>query len=87
MMVGYAYTSTLLLPEREAGAPPWGIPLDVRRVPSDGDAELMGAQALQTLLEKAMDRHPFTLMRVVMRDGAGRPLHKRSLWLILFGAC
>ena len=24
--VGHAYTSTLLLPEREAGAPPWVIP-------------------------------------------------------------
>ena len=198
--VGHAYTSTLLLPEREKGAPPWVIPLDVRRVPSDGDAELMGAQALQTLLEdetmpwhgdlvvsvqdskyskpaylvalapyenlvtvvrvrnnrvfyrqyepppdapkrrgrprrygdrfalhepetwhapdaectlegvttrgkshtlevrvwrnmlmrggrdEAMYRYPFTLIRVVMRDASGRPLHKRPLWLILFGA-
>ena len=33
-----------------------------------------------------MYRHPFTLIRVVMRDASGRPLHKRPLWLILFGA-
>ena len=197
--VGHAYTSTLLLPEREKGAPPWVIPLDVRRVPSDADAELAGAQVLQTLLDdetmpwhgelvvsvqdskyskpaylasltsyenlvtvvrvrtnrvfyrrfepppdapkrrgrlrrygdrfalrepetwhepdaactlegvtargkpyildvqawhnmlmrgrrgEAMYHHPFTLIQVVMRDGAGRSLHKRPLWLILFG--
>lgn len=49
--IGHAYTSTMLLPEREKGTPPWVIPLEVQRVGSKEDPELKGAKALRTLLE------------------------------------
>lgn len=32
-----------------------------------------------------MHRHPFTLLRVVVWDGRGRPLFRRPLWLIVMG--
>ncbi|GIV78350.1 MAG: hypothetical protein KatS3mg050_2744 [Litorilinea sp.] len=48
--IGHAYSTLLLLPEREAESSPWVIPLSVRRSASDQDREGVGADQLQALL-------------------------------------
>ena len=48
--IGHAYSTLLLLPEREAESPPWVLPLSVRRRASDQDQESVGADQVQALL-------------------------------------
>lgn len=50
--IGHRYSWLFLHPERSPGTPPWVVPLSVRRVKSDEDGELVGAeQALSLLAE------------------------------------
>jgi len=56
--VGHAYSSVLLLPERERAEPPWVVPLDVRRVRPEEDGEWVGAEMLCALLaDESMPWH------------------------------
>jgi len=56
--VGHAYSTVVILPEKEAGDPPWVIPASARRVKSQEDAELVGAEQLDELLtDPAMPWH------------------------------
>ena len=48
--VGHAYSTVVILPEKEAGEAPWVIPASVRRVNSQEDTELVGAEQLDELL-------------------------------------
>ncbi len=55
--IGHAYSTMVLLPEKQTGDPPWVVPLSVRRVASSRDRELVGADQVQSLLT---DKHlPF----------------------------
>jgi hypothetical protein len=49
--IGHAYSSVVILPERSREMPPWVIPADVRRVPSEDDPELTGAAQIDALLQ------------------------------------
>ena len=56
--VGHAYSTVVILPEKEAGDPPWVIPASARRVKSQEDVELVGAEQLDELLtDPAMPWH------------------------------
>ena len=55
--IGHAYSTLVLLPEKQAGDPAWVVPLSVRRVASDQDREQVGADQVQALLTDA--RLPF----------------------------
>ena len=48
--VGHDYSTMVMLPEKEPGDPPWVIPVSVRRVRSQEDAEWVGAEQLDDLL-------------------------------------
>ncbi len=48
--IGHTYSTVVLLPERLLHAPPWVIPLSVRRIASDQDGELVGADQVGSLL-------------------------------------
>jgi len=49
--IGHAYSTVVLLPEKERGMPAWVVPALVRRVKSWEDAELVGAEQLGELLD------------------------------------
>lgn len=49
--VGHQYSTVVALPEKEEQEPPWVIPLDVRRVASHEDKELVGAEQLTDWLQ------------------------------------
>jgi len=48
--VGHTYSTVAILPEKEEGDGPWVIPASARRVKSQEDAELVGAEQLDELL-------------------------------------
>lgn len=50
--IGHAYSSLVLFPEEESEhGPVWVVPLDVKRVKSSEDKEMVGALQVQTLLD------------------------------------
>ena len=50
--IGHQFSTTVLLPEAEAGmSPSWVIPLTTRRVTTDEDKELVGSGQIDTLLK------------------------------------
>ena len=49
--VGHQYSSLVALPEKEAGDPPWVIPLEIQRVSSQEDKEMVGAEQLAVWLQ------------------------------------
>jgi len=49
--VGHQYSSLVVLPERKAGDPPWVVPLEARRVSSQEDKEMVGAEQLTAWLQ------------------------------------
>lgn len=50
--IGHQYSTTVLLPEAEAGtSPSWVIPLTTRRVTTDEDKELVGSGQIDALLK------------------------------------
>ncbi|VAW41741.1 hypothetical protein MNBD_CHLOROFLEXI01-2032 [hydrothermal vent metagenome] len=52
--IGHQYSTTVLLPEAEAGmSPSWVIPLMTCRVSTDQDKELVGSAQIDVLLKEA----------------------------------
>jgi len=52
--IGHQYSTTVLLPEAEAGmSPSWVIPLMTCRVSTDEDKELVGSEQIDALLKEA----------------------------------
>lgn len=50
--IGHQYSTVVLIPEKEAGVTnSWVVPLDTRRVSTDADKELVGAEQVGTLLD------------------------------------
>jgi hypothetical protein len=50
--IGHQYSTTVLLPEAEAGtSPSWVVPLTTRRVTTDEDKELVGSGQIDVLLK------------------------------------
>jgi hypothetical protein len=48
--IGHVYSTVVILPERNRETPPWVIPASVRRVHSNADPEVTGAEQLCALL-------------------------------------
>ena len=48
--IGHAYSTLVLLPEKQSGDPSWVVPLSVQRVASDQDHEQVGANQVHRLL-------------------------------------
>jgi len=63
--IGHRYSMVFLHPERESKEPPWVIPLDERRVKSDEDAELVGAEQRRALLDDPQLPFPHHLSAIV----------------------
>ena len=58
VVIGHAYSTVTMLPEKEPGEAPWVIPASVGRVSTQEDTELVGAKQLDELVsDPAMPWH------------------------------
>jgi hypothetical protein len=70
--IGHAYSSVVAFPEEEgAHGPVWVVPLDVQRVESQEDKEMVGAAQIATLLKD--EKMPFHGQLCVEDSGYSKP--------------